>query len=59
MNSRFVSQENELEIIKTQDLICKDCVFRDEERSGICTMFSDGKPGVIFDGICNFKKTEG
>ena len=55
---RFVYQEKEIEAIKIQDLICKDCIFRNERKTGICEMFPEQKPLEVFDGKCTLHKTE-
>ena len=55
---RFVYQEKEIEAIKIQDLICKDCIFRNESKTGICEMFPEQKPFEVFEGECTLRKTK-
>ena len=55
---RFIYQEKEIELIEIQDIICKDCIFRNEHTTGICEMFPEQKPLEVFEGKWTLHKTE-
>lgn len=45
--------------IETSDMVCVDCVFRNDYRSAICEQFPNCKPlKVIEGGECNEYKKE-
>lgn len=61
INEYVESQAKAARPIKINDLVCFDCVFRNEEREAICEKFPMGvyKPGkVLRGGECDEYKKE-
>ena len=56
--SKFVSDEGEMTLIKNDDLICKNCIYK-SKNAATCVAYEDGKPlEVVENNKCKFfKKT--
>lgn len=41
-------------VVSNDNLICRDCIYRNDEKAGICKMYQNGKPDSVFEkGECS------
>lgn len=52
---KYCWNDGEITEIKNEDLICKDCKYKIDGKGGKCIMFTDGKPSIVYNGICKLK----
>ncbi len=40
-------------VVSNDNLICRDCIYRNDEKAGVCKMYPNIKPNTIFEkGKC-------
>lgn len=40
-------------VVSNDNLICRDCIYRNDEKAGVCKMYPNIKPDMVFEkGEC-------
>lgn len=40
-------------VVSNDNLICRDCIYRNDEKPGVCKMYQNIKPDTVFEkGEC-------